>query len=204
MQRPRTVIGIAGPSGSGKSTLCQYLQSELGDALTLVPEDAYYRDLAHISMEDRKAVNYDHPNSLEHDLLAQHLAQLKRGEAVEAPVYDFATHTRRTVTSTLPAAPLIVVEGILLLAHPPLREQLDIKIYLETDNATCLSRRIERDIRERGREELDVRRQYSETVEPMLHEFVLPSREHADLLIPAERNNTVARSILLSHLQSIC
>lgn len=204
MHKACTVIGVAGPSGSGKSTLCQHLQSALADKLTLVAEDAYYRDGSHLSMEDRTLVNYDHPDSLEHDLLAEHLIDLKLGKPVASPCYDFATHTRTADTSPLRAAPIVLVEGILLLAHPQLRDQLDVKIYVDTDNATCLARRIQRDITVRGREEEDVRRQYRETVEPMLHEYVLPSREHADLVIPAARDNTTAKSMLVSYLQAIC
>lgn len=204
MHKACTVIGIAGPSGSGKSTLCRHLQSALSGALTLVPEDAYYRDGSHLSFEDRTMLNYDHPDSLEHDLLAEHLIALKQGQPVASPCYDFSTHTRTTDTTPLAAAPIILVEGILLLAHAQLRDQLDIKIYLETDNVICLSRRIERDTTERDRVEEDVRRQYRETVEPMLQEYVLPSRAHADLIIPSGRENTTARAMLVSYLQAIC
>lgn len=204
MHKACTVIGIAGPSGSGKSTLCRHLQSALSHALTLVPEDAYYRDGAHLSFEDRTLVNYDHPDSLEHDLLAEHLIALKQGQPVASPCYDFATHTRTTETTPLAAAPIILVEGILLLAHAQLRDQLDIKIYLDTDNDICLHRRIERDTTERDRVEEDVRRQYRETVEPMLQEYVLPSRAHADLIIPSGRENATARAMLISYLQAIC
>jgi len=199
-----TIVGVAGPSGSGKSTLCENLQLALADKLTLVPEDAYYRDGSHLSFEDRTLVNYDHPDSIEHDLLAEHLGALKQGQSVPSPVYDFSTHTRTTETTTLPAAPVILVEGILLLAHLELREQLDIKIYLDTDTATCLNRRIERDIKERGRNEEDVRRQYRETVEPMLHEYVIPSRNHADIIIPTDHKNPTAQNMLISYLHTLC
>lgn len=198
-----TTIGIAGPSGSGKSTLTHALQAALGDAVAVVAEDAYYRDLSHIPMAERRQVNYDHPDSLDHDLLAQHLAALKRGQPVQMPVYDFASHTRDDATATLQPAPVLLVEGILLLAHAPLRRELDIKLYLDADSDTCLTRRIERDIRERGRDEQDVRRQYRETVEPMRQQFVLPSRRHADLLIPGERDSAVARDILLAYLRAL-
>ena len=204
MHNACTVIGIAGPSGSGKSTLCRHLQSALSDALTLVPEDAYYRDGSHLSFEDRTLVNYDHPDSLEHDLLAEHLAALKQGQPVASPCYDFATHTRTADTTPLAAAPIVLVEGILLLAHAQLRDQLDIKIYLDAGNDICLHRRIERDTTERNRVEEDVRRQYRETVEPMLQEYVLPSRAHADLVIPSGKENTTAKAMLVSYLQAIC
>ncbi len=203
MPTASTVIGIAGPSGSGKSTLCHRLLESLGNKATLIAEDAYYCDQGHLSLVDRTLVNYDHPDSLEHTLLAKHLNALKGGESVASPLYDFATHTRLKETTTLRAAPVILVEGILLLAHPELRDQLDIKVYLDTDNSTCLSRRLARDIEERGRQEDDVRRQYRETVEPMLHEYVIPSRQHADLVIPTDRYNTIAESMLVSYLRNL-
>lgn len=198
-----TVIGIAGPSGSGKSTLCQRLQQTLGAQLTLVSEDAYYCDQGHLSPADRALVNYDHPDSLEHALLAEHLAHLKQGRPAQSPCYDFATHTRTQQTVELRPATVILVEGILLLAHPELRQQLDINVYLDTDTHTCLTRRIKRDTQERGRVESDVRRQYRETVEPMLNEFVLPSRAFADLIIPTGRDNPAAEAMLLSYMRAL-
>ncbi len=204
MTKPCTVIGIAGPSGSGKSTLCQRLQQHFAERLTLVAEDAYYCDQSHISLADRALVNYDHPDSLEHGLLAEHLMKLKQGNLAEGPCYDFANHTRTQQKVTLKPAPVILIEGILLLAHEKLRQQLDIKVYLDTENAICLDRRIQRDITERGRLEPDIRRQYRETVEPMLQEYVIPSRQHADIIIPTGRDNPVAESLLISYLSSIC
>ncbi len=203
MPSATTIIGIAGPSGSGKSTICQRLLASMGGQAMLIAEDAYYRDQSDLSFENRTQVNYDHPDALEHSLLAEHLQALKQGQPVISPVYDFTAHTRSADTTVLNAAPIIIVEGILLLADTQLREQLDIKVYLDTDTNTCLDRRVARDIVERGRDEEDVRRQYRETVEPMLHEYVIPSRLHADLIIPTDRYNTLAESMLVSYLEKL-
>ncbi len=195
------IIAIAGPSGSGKSlfaqTLCEEVRTDAPEMdLVLIKEDAYYRDQSHLSLEEREIVNYDHPQAIEQELLASHLQALRTGESVEAPVYDYTVHTRRPETVTLEPATVIVVEGILLLSNPGLREVFDIKFYMDTPLDICLLRRIERDVRERGRTLESVTSQYHETVRPMYHEFIAPSARFADMIITGGGRNRVALDVV--------
>jgi uridine kinase len=208
---PTCVIAIAGPSGSGKSLFAQTLCDEVrrdapGLGLVLIKEDAYYRDQAHLPLAEREKQNYDHPDAIEQDLLAQHLDALGRGEAVDSPLYDYSLHTRCPETLRIEPASVIIVEGILLLTHTTLRERFDIKFYMDTPLDICLLRRMERDIRERGRSLESVISQYQATVRPMYHEFIRPSMRHADMVITRGGRNRVAldvvRGMLLSLLRS--
>lgn len=178
------IIGMAGPSASGKTTIARALAERLGDRALVLSCDGYYRDLSHLSMAEREQVNFDHPDAIEHELLAAHLAKLRRGEAVEdAPTYSFETHTRLTETARLEPRPAIIVEGLYVLHWPDVRGLLDLRVYLDASHEVCLARRIERDVRERGRTEEFCREQYERTVRPMAEEFIAPSQTHADLTL---------------------
>jgi uridine kinase len=198
------VVGIAGGTGSGKTTVAHKLASAMpaGRCVT-IEHDAYYRDQGHLSPEDRATINYDHPASLESSLLVSHLRELRGGRAIEVPIYDFATHTRRSETRTVAPARVIVVEGILVFTEPALREQMDIKIFVDTDPDIRLMRRIRRDLEQRGRTFQSVRDQYYATVRPMHIEHVEPTKRWADLIIPEGGDNRVALDILLGQLWRI-
>ncbi|MFT6629194.1 MAG: uridine kinase, partial [Flavobacteriales bacterium] len=163
----------------------------------MLDHDAYYKDLAHLPVEERAATNFDHPDSLENTLLESHLGALRRGEAVDKPVYDFATHSRASEVVHIEPAPIVVLEGILVLADPAVRAQMDIKLFVDTDDDVRLMRRIRRDMSERGRTFEDVREQYYRTVRPMHIEYVAPSRRHADLIIPEGGENNVAVGVVV-------
>jgi len=201
MSAQRLVVGIAGGSGSGKTTVAHKLAVAMppGRCIT-IEHDAYYRDQAHLSLEERTRINYDHPASLESDLLAQHLAELRAGRPVEVPIYDFATHTRRVDRRRVSPAKVVIVEGILVFTEPALREQLDIKIFVDTDADIRLIRRIRRDLEHRGRSFQSVRDQYYQTVRPMHLEHVEPSKRWADLIVPEGGDNKVALDVLLGQL----
>ena len=170
---------------------------------SVIEHDAYYRDQAHLTPDQRAATNYDHPQSLESDLLAHHLRELREGRGVDVPIYDFATHTRKTETRRVEPARVIIVEGILVFTDPALREQMDIKIFVDTDADIRLIRRIRRDIEVRGRSFQSVRDQYYSTVRPMHIEHVEPSKRWADLIVPEGGDNKVALDVLLGQLGRI-
>lgn len=203
MDRP-LVVGIAGGTGSGKTTVAHKLAAAMphGRCVT-IEHDAYYRDQAHLAPEERARTNYDHPGSLESDLLAHHLRELRAGRAVEIPIYDFATHTRRAETRRVEPARVIIVEGILVFTEAALREQLDIKIFVDTDADIRLIRRIRRDLEQRGRTFQSVRDQYYATVRPMHLEHVEPSKRWADLIVPEGGDNKVALDVILGQLWRI-
>jgi uridine kinase len=198
------VVGIAGGTGSGKTTVAERLAAALpaGRCVT-IDHDAYYRDQSHLAPAARADVNYDHPATLDSALFAEHLRELRAGRAVEVPIYDFATHTRRAETRPVAPASVIIVEGILVFAEPALREQMDIRIFVDTDSDIRLMRRIRRDLEERGRSFQSVRDQYYATVRPMHLEHVEPSKRWADLILPEGGNNRVALDILLGQLWRI-
>ncbi|HEY0195820.1 MAG TPA: uridine kinase [Kofleriaceae bacterium] len=198
------VVGIAGGTGSGKTTVAHKLASAmpLGRCVS-IEHDAYYRDQSHLASDERVSINYDHPASLETTLLVHQLRELRAGRAVDSPIYDFANHTRRTETRRLEPARVIVVEGILVFTEPALREQMDIKIFVDTDADIRLMRRIRRDLEQRGRTFQSVRDQYYATVRPMHIEYVEPSKRWADLIIPEGGDNRVALDILLGRLWRI-
>ena len=178
-QRP-LILGIAGCSGSGKTTLARELASEL--SATLLTLDLYYRDLAHLPPAERARQNFDHPDSLESDLLLQHVAALADGQSILAPTYNFSTHTRAAAAAIAPS-PVLIVEGILALHYPPLRPLYDLSIYVNAPHTVCLTRRIHRDVLERGRTEQSVRDQFWATAHPMAEQYVLPSAAHATLTV---------------------
>ena len=198
------VVGSAGGTGSGKTTVAAKLAAAMppGRCITL-EHDAYYRDQGHLSQAERTTINYDHPASLESELLAEHLRQLRAGRAVEVPIYDFANHVRRPETREVLPARVIVVEGILVFTDPALRALMDIKIFVDTDPDIRLMRRIRRDLEQRGRTFQSVRDQYYATVRPMHIEHVEPTKRWADLIIPEGGNNHVALDVLLGQLWRI-
>lgn len=193
---PPLFIGMAGGTGSGKTTIAEAVVERLDGKVTLIPHDAYYRDRPDLSYEERTQVNYDHPASLESELLIENLVALQEGEVVQRPVYDFATHLRAAETITVAPAPVVVVEGILVLAEPELRSMLDLKIFVDTDPDIRLARRLERDIEERGRTVPSIMAQYFETVRPMHLEFVEPSKRYADLIIPEGYNPAAVATVI--------
>ena len=180
-QRP-LILGIAGCSGSGKTTLARELTQQL--SATLLPLDFYYICLSHLPPDERPFQNFDHPDSLEHSLLVQNVRDLAEGRPIERPIYDFTTHTRvRNRTETVNPAPVLIVEGILALHYPRLRQLYDFSIYVNAPNQICLNRRIYRDMRERGRTEESVRAQFEATAKPMADLFVIPSATHATITV---------------------
>jgi uridine kinase len=198
------VVGIAGGTGSGKTTVAHKLAAAMPtDRCVTIEHDAYYRDQAHLTFEERATINYDHPSSLESSLLAEHLQALRTGKTVAVPVYDFATHTRRRETREVVPARVIIVEGILVFTEAELREQMDIKIFVDTDADIRLMRRIRRDLEQRGRTFQSIRDQYYATVRPMHIEYVEPTKRWADLIIPEGGDNRVALDLLLGQLWRI-
>jgi uridine kinase len=204
MQRP-IIIGIAGGSGSGKSTVITRIVEDIGpDCVGVLEHDAYYRDLQHLSFDERAAFNFDHPNALETELLVQHIDLLLDGNEIRKPIYDFTQHSRTDRVEIVgPNNPVIIVEGILVLADVRLVERMDIKIFVDTDDDVRLIRRIRRDIAERERSLESVLDQYERTVRPMHIEFVEPSKRRADLIIPRGGRNQVAVSLLMNQIRSM-
>lgn len=201
--QPPLIIGIAGGTGSGKTTIADKLAAALADRCRVIHHDAYYRDRSHLAEAERESVNYDHPDALDSALLAEHLAVLRSGRPVDIPIYDYVTHTRRAETRSVDPAPVIVVEGILVFVEAVLRDQFDIKIFVDTDADIRLLRRIGRDLVERGRTFQSVQDQYYTTVRPMHLEFVEPSKRWADLIVPEGGENQVAIDVILGRLSRI-
>ncbi|GAX89794.1 uridine kinase [Effusibacillus lacus] len=196
------VIGIAGGSGSGKTTVAQAIVSKLGDEnVALISQDSYYKNFTHLPFEERKDINYDHPDSVDNQLLLNHLDQLRRGQAIEVPIYDFSQHARTCKTTHVPVKPVVVIEGILILSDRALREQMDIKVFVDTDPDVRILRRVMRDINERGRSLESVYDQYLTTVKPMHEAFVEPSKRYSDLIIPEGGHNEIAIDLLTSLLE---
>lgn len=199
--RTPLIIGIAGGTGSGKTTVAQRVQAALGDDVALIDHDSYYHDQSELPEDERKKVNYDHPDTLDNELLLAHLVTLKRGEAIEKPLYDFKSHTRTQSTFRIAPAPVIIVEGILTLAQPKLREVMDIKVFVDTAADIRLMRRIRRDLEQRGRSFESIRAQYYETVRPMHNAFVEPSKEFADVILPEGGENQIAIGVLVGMIR---
>ncbi|CAN5438945.1 uridine kinase [soil metagenome] len=198
------VIGVAGGSGSGKTTVINRIVQSIGDdQVTVLEHDRYYRDRNALRLEERAALNYDHPDSLETDLLVRHVHALRDGQPVEAPVYDFARHARQEVTETLTARKAIIVEGILIFTDAALRKLMDVKVFVDADADTRFIRRLQRDTTERGRTVASVIEQYLGTVKPMHLEFVEPSKRYADIIIPVGGHNAVAIDVLLTLIRSL-
>jgi len=198
------VIGVAGGSGSGKTTVVRNIIDAIGDAqVSVLEHDRYYRDHPELRLEERAALNYDHPDSLETDLLVRHVQALRGGAAVDVPIYDFARHARQPETSRVEARTAIIVEGILIFTDPALRRLMDVKVYVDTDDDTRFIRRLQRDITERGRTVQSVIDQYLSTVKPMHLEFAEPSKRYADVIIPSGGHNAVAIDMLLTLIRSL-
>jgi uridine kinase len=202
---PRTiVIGVAGGSGSGKTTVVRRLVESIGDSQVIVLEhDRYYRDRNDLRLEERAALNYDHPDSLETDLLVQHVEALRDGRAVDVPVYDFARHARAPITEQITPRRAIIVEGLLIYTDAALRRLMDVKVFVDTDDDTRFIRRLQRDTSERGRTVQSVIDQYLSTVKPMHLEFVEPSKRYADIILPQGGHNTVAVDMLMTLIRSL-
>jgi uridine kinase len=198
------VIGIAGGSGSGKTTVAQIILQRVGpDRIAFLQHDAYYKDLSGLPPAQRAEVNFDHPNSLETELLIRHIEQLKNGQPVEVPIYDFATHSRTPQTFTVQPRPVILVEGILIFAEKALRDLCDVKIFVDTDSDIRFIRRLQRDIAERGRTVDSVIKQYMATVRPMHMEFVEPSKRYADVIIPEGGFNEAALDMVVARIEAL-
>ena len=184
-----TVIGVAGGTGSGKSTFTNRLKQRFGDKITVIYHDSYYRAHDEIPFEERVHLNYDHPDSLETDLLIRHIKALKSGKAVRVPVYDFTIHNRRPETEEVFPSPIIVVEGILALQDPELRNLMDIKVFVDAEADERILRRVVRDVEERGRDIQGIISQYLTTVKPMHYVYVEPTRHLADIVLNSGRND---------------
>ena len=202
MNKP-IIVGIAGGTASGKTTVVQRVVDALGeDRVTVIQHDSYYRDRSSVPPEDRLKINYDHPDALETSLLVEHLRELRVGRSIERPVYDFANHTRRSETVQIAARAAVLVEGILILAEPELRDLLDIRVFVDADADLRLIRRLERDVSERGRAADAVFEQYLETVRPMHLEFVEPSKRWAHIIIPEGGFNRVGVDMLVAEVRA--
>ena len=198
------VLGVAGGSGSGKSTVVREVCRILGPGVaSVMHHDAYYRDLSKLSFEERAAVNFDHPESLETELMVAHVESLLEGRAVELPTYDFSTHTRAAAVEVREPTPVLVLDGILVLADPRLRAAMDLKVFVDTEADLRLLRRIRRDVVKRGRTADSVIAQYEATVRPMHLEFVEPSKRYADLIVPEGGYNRVAVDLVVSKLRAL-
>lgn len=198
------VIGIAGGTGSGKTTVANVILERVGaKRIAYLPHDAYYKDLSDLPPAQRALVNFDHPNSLDTELLIQHIQTLKEWRAIELPVYDFKTHSRTSQTIHIEPQPVILVEGILIFADPTLRQLFDVKIFVDTDADIRFIRRLQRDITERGRTTESVIQQYLTTVRPMHLEFVEPSKRYADVIIPEGGLNTVAMDMVVARIEAL-
>lgn len=202
--QPVVIIGVAGGTGSGKTTVSEQILTRVGrDRILHIPHDAYYRDRSNMPMSERGNYNYDHPDSLDTDLLITHLTQLRAGNPAEAPLYDFSQHVRKPEKRRLEPSAIILVEGILIFADATLRKMFDIKIFVDTDSDLRFLRRLRRDIAERGRTVDSVIKQYLETVRPMHLEFVEPSKRYADIIIPEGGFNTVAIDMVVARIEGM-
>jgi len=198
------IVGIAGGTGSGKTTVARSIYDRVGrDRIEWISHDSYYRSFEALTPEERHHINFDHPDSLETELLARHLDVLAKGSAVEVPIYDFTTHARKLETQRVEPRKVIIVEGILVLAEPELRRRIDIKLYVDTPADIRFMRRLVRDIKLRGRSMESVIEQYVTTVRPMHEEFVEPSKRYADLIIPEGGENLVAIDAIIARVEHL-
>jgi len=191
------IIGISGGTGSGKTTVAnRILETVSADEVVFIQQDLYYRNLKDMPLDYRNAANFDHPDALDNDLLINHLKKLRAGEPVELPIYDFRPHTRLQATTRIDSKPIVILEGILIFAEPRLREQLDIKVFVDTPDDIRFIRRLRRDIAERGRTLDSVIEQYIATVRPMHIQFIEPSKRYADVIIPEGGYNLVSIDLI--------
>ena len=191
------IIGIAGGTGCGKTTVVNTILNELPEGeVGVISQDSYYKDTSHLSYDERVKINFDHPRSIDFELLETHLSELKKGNVIDQPVYSFVEHNRTDETVTTHPKKVIVVEGILILTDPAIRDLFDIKIFVHADSDERLIRRLKRDIAERGRDLEEVLNRYQSTLKPMHQQFIEPTKEYADMIIPNNRYNTVAVDIV--------
>lgn len=198
---PPLIIGVVGGSGSGKTTVARAIHEATGLDAAFVDQDAYYRDLSHLTLEERRQVNYDHPDALDNDLMVAQLRRLAAGFAIDKPTYDYALHTRAERTERVAPGAIVIVDGILLFTDPRLRELFDIKLYVDVADDIRFIRRLQRDVTERGRAVDDVIRQYLTTVRPMHLEFVEPSKRHADVILPEGGHNRIAIEMVIARVK---
>jgi len=199
------IIGIAGPSASGKSLLASTIVSELdSQEVEIISEDSYYKDLSHLSFEERCSINYDHPDAFDHDLMVEQLKALQAGESVDIPMYDFSQHTRSNETRHVSGNhKIIVLEGIMLFADSTLRELMDIRIFMDTALDICLVRRLNRDIENRGRPVDSILTQYQNTVRPMYLQFIEPGKRYADIIVPRGGENRIAIDMIQAKMREL-
>lgn len=191
------IIGIAGGTGCGKTTVVNTLINELPEGeVVVISQDSYYQDTSHLSYDERVKINFDHPRSIDFDLLVKHLNELKKGKSIKQPVYSFVKHNRTGDTILTKPRKVVIVEGILILTNPEIRKLFDIKIFVHADSDERLVRRLKRDITERGRDIDEVLSRYQTTLKPMHQQFIEPTKEYADIIIPNNRYNTVAVDIV--------
>lgn len=193
------IIGITGGTGSGKTSVVSQIVSQLPpDEVCVISQDSYYHDTSHLSYDERTKINFDHPKAIDFDLLVSHLQALRSGESFEQPVYSFIEHNRTGETITTHPKKVVIVEGILILSHPEIREMFDIKVFVHADSDERLIRRLKRDIATRGRDLEEVLSRYQTTLKPMHQQFIEPTKEYADIIIPTNKYNTVAVDVLRS------
>lgn len=203
MPVPRAVIAIAGGTGSGKTSIANRIAAEFPHHVTLLPHDAYYKDNRHLTYEERARLNYDHPDAFDNELFIHHLHELRAGLPIERPVYNFATHLREDRTVRIEPSHIIVVEGVMVLEDPRMREMYDLMVYVDTDADVRILRRIIRDINERGRTLDSVIHQYLTTVKPMHEAFVEPTKRYANVIIPEGAHNEAGLEVLLSQIRHL-
>jgi uridine kinase len=198
------IIGIAGASGSGKTLVSNNIIELLGSQkVIMIQEDSYYRDLSDIPFDDRTGKNFDHPDAFDHKLLIEHISQLAEGKAISHPIYDYKTHSRKKETKTVGPHTVIILEGILILNDPELRDLMDIRVFIDTAPDICFIRRLRRDLTERARSVDSIITQYEETVRPMYFQFIEPSKRYADIIIPRGGKNKVAIDILSTKINTL-
>jgi uridine kinase len=203
LERTPIIIGVAGGSASGKTTVSQAILRRVGpERIAYIPHDLYYHDLSHLPIEQRSQFNFDHPDSLDNDLLARHLDALSAGQPVDAPTYDFATYARLPATRTILPLPVILIEGILIFTEPALRRRMHIKLFVDADPDLRFIRRLQRDVEKRGRSVDSVITQYLTTVRPMHLEFVEPAKRYADLIIPEGGRNMIAIDMVVARIEA--
>ncbi len=198
------IIGISGASGSGKTLIAHTIIERLGsDRVIMIQEDSYYKDLGNIPFNERTGRNFDHPDAFDHELLKRQIQQLINGEAIEQPVYDYKTHSRKKEPRIVGPHKVIILEGILIFYDPDLRSKMDIRVFVDTPPDVCFIRRLQRDIEQRGRSVNSVIKQYSDTVRPMYAQFIEPSKRYADIIVPRGGKNLIAIDILTSKIKEL-